>query len=158
MSTPAPTTCTPRTATRAFEPTTDEPLLEHTDPTLARPLPVAIVSARADILAERLAATPDGRLNIPTRWSRADVSLGFRFGRCASHLREHTIQVEKTLSMLDHVPDERAWLVRHVLAAYGRAEAVVFGRADADEAAERIAQAAAEGREAIRAARAAPGP
>lgn len=113
--------------------------------------------AIVDGSAERLAATPDDRLGIPTRWSGADVSLAFRFGRCASHIREHTIQVEKTLELLGHVPDEPARLVRHVFATYGRAEAAVFGRAGADAAAERLALAAAEGRAAMGAAREASG-
>ncbi len=108
-----------------------------------------------DLSAERLAATPDDRMAIPTRWSGADVTLAFRFGRYASHIREHTIQVQKTLALLGHMPDEPARLARHVLATYGRAEAAVFGRTGAEAAAERIALAAAEGRAAMHAARSA---
>ncbi len=110
-----------------------------------------------DASAERLAATPDALMAIPTRWSGADVTLAFRFERCASHIREHTIQVEKTLALLGAVPDEPARLVRHVLATYGRAEAAVFGRTAVEAAAERLALAAAEGRAAMGAAREAAG-
>jgi hypothetical protein len=77
----------------------------------------------------------------------------------ASHLREHTIQVEKTLAMLGRAPSEPQRLARLVLAAFGRAEATAFGRASsaATSAADRVAQGAAEAREAIHAARQAAG-
>ena len=42
-------------------------------------------------------------------------------------MREHTIQVEKTLAMLGRRPTEVDRLVRLLLAAYGRLEAVVSG-------------------------------
>jgi hypothetical protein len=110
-----------------------------------------------DLSAERLAGLPDDQLAIPTRWSGFPVSLGFRFGRWASHIREHTIQVEKTLALVGQVPDEPARLVRNMLAAYGRAEAVVFGRLGVDEAVDRIVEGAAEARQAVRSARDAAG-
>jgi hypothetical protein len=110
-----------------------------------------------DLSTERLAGMPDDRLAFPTRWSGFPVTLRFRFGRWASHIREHTIQVEKTVAMLDHVPNEPARLVRHMLSAYGRAEAVVFGRQGVEDAAERVAQGAAEARQAVRSAREAAG-
>jgi hypothetical protein len=80
------------------------------------------------------------------------VDVGFRLGRWSSHIREHTIQIEKTLAMLGLVPDEPRRLARHVLDAYGRAEAAVFGRrpgAAAEEAADRIAGVAAEARQVV---------
>jgi hypothetical protein len=104
--------------------------------------------------AERLAGLPDERSALGARWSGFAVTIAFRFGRWSSHIREHTIQVEKTLAMLGHRPDEPARLVRNLLAAYGRAEATVFGRLDADHGAERIARGASEAREAARSARA----
>jgi hypothetical protein len=113
--------------------------------------------AIVDLSGERLAGLPDDKLTVPTRWSGFRVPLGFRFGRWASHIREHTIQVEKTLTMLGHATDERAHLVRNLLSAYGRAESVVFGRADVDAAAERIVAGAAEARQAIASARDAAG-
>ena len=108
-----------------------------------------------DLGAERLAGLPDERLAFGARWARFPVTVRFRILRWASHLREHTIQVEKTLVMLGHVPNEPARLVRNMLAAYGRAESVVFGRqasAGIDAAADRIASAAAEARAAVEAA------
>ena len=59
--------------------------------------------------------------------------------------------------MVGDVPDEPALLVRNLLAAYGRAESVVFGRAGVDEASARIAQGAAAAREAAASARQASG-
>jgi hypothetical protein len=118
---------------------------------------LARLDAVTDLSAEHLAGIADAKLAIPTRWSGFPVSLAFRFGRWSSHLREHGIQIEKTLAMLGHVPDEPALLVRNLLSAYGRAESVVFGRMGVDVAAARVAQGAAEAREAARSARQASG-
>ena len=113
-----------------------------------------------DLSAERLAGSPDDRLELPARWAGFPVTVGFRIGRWSSHLREHTIQVEKTLAMLDDVPSEGERLARQLLAAYGRAESAVFGRGSSDavtSAAERIASGAAEALETVQRARAAAG-
>jgi DinB family protein len=99
-----------------------------------------------DLAAERLAGLPEDRLALAARWSGFAVDVGHRLGRWSSHLREHTIQVEKTLVMLDHQPTEVDRLVRHVLAAWGRAEAVVYGAAGAEDAAGILADAAAGAR------------
>lgn len=115
------------------------------------------LDAILDLSAERLAGLPDDHLAIPTRWSGFPVSLGFRFRRWASHIREHTIQVEKTLALVGHVPDEPARLVRNMLSAYGRAEAVVFGRLAVDDAVGHIVRGAAEARQAAQSARKAAG-
>lgn len=115
------------------------------------------LDAITDLSAERLAGTPDEKLTIPARWAGFPVPLGFRYVRWASHIREHSIQVQKTLGMLGAFPDEPAYLVRNVLSAYGRAELVVFGRQDVDAAAGRIALGAAEARAAAEAVRTAAG-
>ena len=109
--------------------------------------------ATLDLSAERLAGLADDVLGHGARWSGFAVTVAFRLNRWSSHIREHVIQVEKTLQMLGRAPTEPERLVRHVLAAYGRAESVAFGRLDADAAAEQVAKGAAEAREAIRAAR-----
>ena len=113
-----------------------------------------------DLAAERLAGLPDDRLPLAARWSGFAVTVEFRLGRWSSHLREHTIQVEKTLAMLGHAPTEPDRLTRLLMAAYGRAEATVFGRGSVEPVAspvERVAQGAAEARDAIHAAREAAG-
>lgn len=120
---------------------------------------MARLHATLDLAAERMAGLPDDRLALAARWSGFAVTIGFRLGRWSSHLREHTIQVEKTLSMLGHLPTEPERLTRLLLAAYGRAEATVFGRGSVEwvesvaSAAERVAKGAVEARDAIRAAR-----
>ncbi len=110
----------------------------------------ARLDATLDLSAERLAGLPDDRLDLGARWSGFPVTIGFRLGRWSSHIREHAIQIEKTYAMLGHVPNESERLVRHLLAAYGRAEAVVFGRTAADAAAERVARGVTEARDAVR--------
>jgi hypothetical protein len=110
-----------------------------------------------DLSMERFAGLPDDRVGLGARWSGFPVTIGFRFGRWGSHIREHAIQVEKTFAMLGHTPTEPARLVRNLLAAYGRAEAVVFGREGVDDAVDRVVQGAAEARQAVHEAREAAG-
>ncbi len=104
----------------------------------------ARLDAILDLSIERLAALTDDRLDLGARYAGAPVSLGFRLGRWSSHMREHTIQVEKTLVMLGHRPTEVQRLVRLLLAAYGRLEAVVFGLPDTGGAAAIVGRAADE--------------
>jgi hypothetical protein len=99
-----------------------------------------------DRSTELLAGMPEDRLGLGSRWSGFAVDLGFRLGRWSSHLREHTIQVEKTLVMLDYRPTEVQRLIRLVLAAWGRAEAVVYGSDRASEAVGSLVDAAAAAR------------
>jgi len=87
----------------------------------------ARLDAILDLSIERLAGLPDDALGLGARYAGAPVSIGFRLGRWSSHMREHTIQVEKTLAMLGRRPTEVDRLVRLLLAAYGRLEAVVSG-------------------------------
>ena len=117
----------------------------------------ARLDATLDLSAERLAGTPDDRLELGARWSGFPVTVGFRLARWSSHIREHGIQIEKTFALLGHAPTEPARLVRNLLAAYGRAESIAFGRLGVDQAADRVAAGAAEARAAIRAAREAAG-
>ncbi len=79
-----------------------------------------------DVAGGRLGALADEELRANARWSGFGVDVGFRLGRWASHLREHTIQVDKTLVMLDRPIREVERLVRHIHAAHGRMESVVF--------------------------------
>jgi len=93
------------------------------------------IDAILDLSTERLSGLPDDKLALGSRYAGSPVSVAFRLGRWSSHIREHTIQVEKTLAMLDRPPTEADRLIRLVLAAYGRLEAVVFGLSAADGAA-----------------------
>jgi DinB family protein len=109
---------------------------------------IANVRARLDALLDlsmaRLGGLGDAQLAVPARWSGGEVTVGFRIGRWASHIREHTIQVEKTLVMLDWPTTEVERLVRLIFEAYGRFEETVFGldAADAQSAAPIFAKVA----------------
>lgn len=137
----------------------DQPDLPHVPESIVDPLPsdeedgegtpAAVRDRLDDVLdraTERLAGLPEDRLAVGARWSGFPVDIGFRLGRWSSHIREHTIQVEKTLEMLDRHPTEVDRLVRLVLAAWGRAESTVYGSADDDEAIGILAAAAAGAR------------
>ncbi len=100
-----------------------------------------------DETTERLAGLSPAHLALGARWSGFAVDVGFRLGRWGSHMREHTIQVEKTLALLGHRPTEVDRLVRHVAATWGRSEAAVYGRAGADAAIEPLASAARAARD-----------
>ena len=108
---------------------------------------LADIRARLDLIFEtgagRLAGLGADDLAVPARWSGTAVTVGFRLNRWASHLREHTIQVEKTLVMLDDQPSEVERLVRIIVAAYGRLEATGYGRTP-----QALAQAGSDGRSA----------
>ena len=110
----------------------------------------AEVRARLDEVidqsTERLAGLPPERLAYGTRWMDFALDIGFRIGRWSSHLREHTIQIEKTLVMIGHTPTEVDRLIRVILAEWGRAEAVVYGSVDGGEAVAPLAAAAAGAR------------
>lgn len=84
------------------------------------------LDAAMDGAAERMAGLDDAQLAIPARWSGYAVDVGFRLWRQASHLQEHTVQVEKTFVMLGRQPLEAERLARLVLRAYGQLEAEVY--------------------------------
>ena len=74
-----------------------------------------------------LGGLDDDALAVPARWSGIRVDVGFRLGRWSSHIREHTVQVDKTLVMLGWAPREVDRLVGLMVGAYGRLEEQVFG-------------------------------
>ena len=78
--------------------------------------------------AERFATIDAEALTIPARWSGLRVDLAFRIGRLGSHIREHTIQLDKTVAMLGRPTTEVERLIRLTGASYGRLEVLVFAR------------------------------
>ncbi len=83
--------------------------------------------------ATRMSDLTSDELGLAARWSGLPVTVGFRQGRWASHITEHTVQVDKTLVWLGRQPSEVERLVRLVAAAWGRLEACVWPRPpDAD--------------------------
>lgn len=91
---------------------------------------IADIRGRMDDLmdggAARLGLLDPHELAIRARWSGIDVTVGFRLWRWSSHIREHTIQLDKTMAMLGRTPTEAERLLRTIAAAYGRLEAEVL--------------------------------
>jgi DinB superfamily len=71
----------------------------------------------------------------PTTWMEYPVDARFRLHRWSAHLREHAVQVEKTLALLGRQPTEAERILRLVAAAYGRLEGEAIARPGADAAA-----------------------
>lgn len=88
-----------------------------------------------DTTSSRYATLTPEDMQVMGGWAGIPVTIGFRQWRWSSHIVEHTIQVEKTIDMLGRRRSEVDWLVRSVAGAYGRLEAVAFGRAEAAAAA-----------------------
>ena len=111
-----------------------------------------------DLSAGVFAPLGEGELAARARWSGVAVDARFRVNRWSSHMREHTVQVEKTLLMIDRPPSEAARLARLVAAAWGRLEAELYmwpagtpGIADALAQAEEAAAGAAADAASVRA-------
>jgi uncharacterized protein YfiM (DUF2279 family) len=67
-------------------------------------------------------------LDIPTKyWEGEPMELRFRMHRFESHMRQHTIQMEKTLHQLGIVPSESQRLLRLIYAALAEAEGNLIG-------------------------------
>jgi len=81
-----------------------------------------------DANAVASAGLPDPAMSIRARWYGLPVTVDVRLGRYASHIREHTVQIDKTLALLDRRPTETERLVRLILDTYGRLEAALVGR------------------------------
>jgi hypothetical protein len=111
---------------------------------------LAEIRARFDTVLDewalRLAELDAAALAAPAMWSGIPVDIDFRLGRWASHIREHTVQLDKTLDWLGYAPSEPARIVRDLHAAWGRLEASIFPVAPAgtDAAVEEILAACAE--------------
>ena len=87
-----------------------------------------------DVLDEwalRFADLDEAALAMSATWSSVPVDIGFRIGRWASHIREHTIQLDKTLDWLGYQPSEPVRIVRDLHATWGRLEARIFPTAPA---------------------------
>jgi hypothetical protein len=60
-------------------------------------------------------------------WEDEMYSLRFRLHRFDAHMRQHTIQMEKTLQVLGHVPGESEKLLRLIFAALAQVEGALIG-------------------------------
>lgn len=90
-----------------------------------------------------LATATDVDAATPTVWWEGDpLGVAYRLLRFDAHLRQHVVQVERTLQQLDRPPTEARRLIRLVYGALAEVEGVTLGAGDS-EATERDAVAAA---------------
>src|SRR5216684_4748692 len=75
-----------------------------------------------------LASISEDELRAPSFFGEGyPMEIRFRLHRFDAHLRQHTIQVEKTLAGIDRHPREAERLVRMLYGALGEAEGAVIG-------------------------------
>jgi len=60
-------------------------------------------------------------------WEQEFYSLRFRLHRFDSHMRQHTIQIEKTLQAIGYVPNESRRLLRLIYTALAQVEGALIG-------------------------------
>ncbi|HEU5102291.1 MAG TPA: DinB family protein [Roseiflexaceae bacterium] len=89
-------------------------------------------SMHARVLRD-LAGLTDEDLQVISLWWEAqwcedgNVPVGFRLHRFDAHLRQHTIQVDKTLTQLGLLPSEAKRLLRLIYAGLAEAEGATLG-------------------------------
>ncbi len=101
--------------------------------TLAGPL--AEIWAYYDMLHQHVlhefASIDAEEVQAPSRyWEGYDLPIQFRLHRFDAHLRQHTIQAEKTLAALGRSPSEAMRLLRLIYAALADAEGAAIGAPD----------------------------
>ena len=91
---------------------------------------LADLSARLDAVLDewalRFATLDEVALTATARWAGVPVDIDFRLGRWASHIAEHTVQLDKTLAWLGYQPSEAARIVLDLSTAWGRLEAQIW--------------------------------
>lgn len=89
-----------------------------------------------------LADVSDDEVDTPSEfWEETKYPVRFRLHRLEEHLRQHTVQVDKTFAGIDHAPSEAERLVRLLHQALGSVEAAQIGASDvAPEAQKRAGQ------------------
>lgn len=79
-----------------------------------------------------LADISDDELVLPSvYWESGPLSVRFRLHRFESHMRQHTVQIDKTLAALGHGPSEAHRLLRMIYGALAGAEGALIGAEDA---------------------------
>ena len=82
-------------------------------------------------ILRELGGVCDKELDIPSLWWEGEeMPLQFRLLRFDSHLRQHTIQAEKTLDALGHRPTETRRLLRLIYNALAAVEGAALGAED----------------------------
>ena len=60
-------------------------------------------------------------------WEEIPISVEFRLHRLDAHLRQHSIQIEKTLAAQGYVPNEAKQLLRLIYTALGEVDSMMIG-------------------------------
>lgn len=97
---------------------------------------LANYDALHDQIVHELASISEAELHAPSLWWEGyPLEVGFRLHRFDTHLRQHTIQIEKTLVGIEHQPNEAEHLLRIIYGALGEAEGARIGawEANADQ-------------------------
>jgi hypothetical protein len=94
--------------------------------------PFADIQAYHETLHDRVlrefAGIRDEELAAPSLyWEGYEMSLRFRLHRFDSHLRQHTVQVDKTLEAVAGPPNEAKRLLRLIYGALAEAEGATIG-------------------------------
>ncbi len=88
----------------------------------------------------------DDELDTPSEfWEATKYPVRFRLHRLEEHMRQHTVQVDKTLAGIGHPPTEAERLVRLLYQAIGRVEAAQLGAPDIAAAEQERSAAFVEG-------------
>jgi hypothetical protein len=107
-----------------------------------RPLEAALAGPLAGIVAfyegmhqgalSEFASVTDDEMGAPSWfWESTPMTVQFRLHRFDSHLRQHTIQAEKTIETVSGPPSEARRLLRHIHAALADAEGAALGAPEA---------------------------
>lgn len=75
----------------------------------------------------------EAELAAPTFWNAWEIDVAFRLHRFASHEREHTIQIAKTLRWLGHVPTEAQQILARAREVRGELEGLLIGLPESAE-------------------------
>jgi uncharacterized damage-inducible protein DinB len=106
---------------------------EEVDARMSEPLPGLLAfhkELHVRILNE-FAGITDQELEVHAKfWEEETYSLHFRLQRFDAHMRQHTIQIEKTLRALDHTPSESQRLLGLIFAALAQVEGILIGEKD----------------------------
>jgi len=87
-------------------------------------------SLHGRILLEMADLTDEELWALSRFWEPEPLPIRYRLHRFDAHLRQHTIQVEKALVALDHVPNEAMRWLRLVYAALAEVEGNLIGAAE----------------------------
>lgn len=100
---------------------------------------------RSHVRVLRFASLLDDDLETPSHfWESEPYPIGFRLHRFEEHMRQHTIQADKTLVAIGHPPTEAERLVRLLYGALADVESASLGMNVAGNAVERTAATIAE--------------